>query len=62
MLVLTRKQDQSIHVLDLQGGTITVTVLAVEHGQRTKLGITAPQEYKIYREELLQRMTGTATS
>ena len=49
MLVLRRKIGESI-ILD---GVISVSVLAVE-GERVKIGITAPAEVTIVREELLK--------
>ncbi len=50
MLVITRKADEA---LDINGGEITVTVLAVE-GDRVKLGIRAPRHISIMRQELCQ--------
>jgi carbon storage regulator len=50
MLILTRKVDQTIVIQ----GNILVTVLRVER-DRVKLGISAPQEITVLREELLQR-------
>jgi len=50
MLVLRRKVGESI-ILD---GVISVSVLAVE-GERVKIGITAPPEVTIVREELLKK-------
>ena len=49
MLVLRRKIGETI-VLD---GVISVSVLAVE-GERVKIGITAPTDVTIVREELLK--------
>lgn len=49
MLVLRRKVGESI-ILD---GVICVSVLAVE-GERVKIGISAPAEVTIVREELLR--------
>ncbi|HZS75116.1 MAG TPA: carbon storage regulator [Ktedonobacteraceae bacterium] len=49
MLVLRRKVGENI-ILD---GVIVVSVLAVE-GDRVKIGITAPPEITIVREELLK--------
>ncbi|TMD56441.1 MAG: carbon storage regulator [Chloroflexi bacterium] len=49
MLVLRRKVGESI-ILD---GVISVSVLAVE-GERVKIGISAPLEVTIVREELLK--------
>jgi carbon storage regulator len=47
MLVLTRRVDESISI----GENIVVTVLAVE-GDRVKLGIAAPREVPILRQEV----------
>ncbi len=47
MLVLTRQPGESVVI----GDNITVTVISIE-GDRVKLGITAPREVSIYREEL----------
>ncbi|MCL4533653.1 MAG: carbon storage regulator CsrA [Bacteroidetes bacterium] len=47
MLVLVRKCDESIVI----GGDIVVTILGVD-GDRIKLGINAPREISILRQEL----------
>jgi carbon storage regulator len=47
MLILTRKPEQSI-IIDTD---IVITVLGVE-GDRVKLGIRAPAEVSILREEV----------
>jgi carbon storage regulator len=49
MLVLRRKVGESI-ILD---GVISISVLAVE-GERVKIGINAPPDITIVREELLK--------
>ncbi|MBD3674444.1 MAG: carbon storage regulator, partial [Planctomycetaceae bacterium] len=49
MLVLSRKKNERIVV----GENVTVTVVEVR-GDRVRLGITAPGEVPIYREEVLQ--------
>ncbi len=49
MLVLTRKVDESITI----GDSIVITVLAVE-GERVKLGINAPRDMLILRQEVFQ--------
>ena len=49
MLVLTRKSNQSITI----GGNVVVTVLAVE-GDRVSLGVQAPREVSVLRNELLE--------
>ena len=48
MLILTRKIDQSIIIQ----GNITIMVLGVER-DRVKLGIAAPADVAVLREELL---------
>ncbi len=47
MLVISRKKDQSIKI----AGGIRVTVLKVR-GDQVKLGIEAPKQVKILRDEL----------
>jgi carbon storage regulator len=49
MLVLTRKVDESITI----GDTIVITVLAIE-GEKVKIGIAAPREMVILRQEVFQ--------
>ncbi|MBF6057117.1 MULTISPECIES: carbon storage regulator CsrA [Thiomicrorhabdus] len=49
MLVLTRREGESL-IID---GDITLTVLSVKGGQ-VRLGIKAPKEVPIHREELLK--------
>ena len=48
MLVLTRRTSQSVMI----GDDIVITVLEVK-GDQIRLGITAPREVQVYREELL---------
>lgn len=57
MLVLRRKVGESI-ILD---GVISVSVLAVE-GERVKIGITAPPDVTIVREELLKNASANPAS
>lgn len=49
MLVISRKINESITI----GDKIVVTILAVE-GDRVKLGIDAPRELIILRQEIFQ--------
>jgi carbon storage regulator len=49
MLVLTRKVNESINI----GDSIVVTVLAIE-GEKVKIGIAAPRELVILRQEVFQ--------
>jgi len=52
VLVLTRRKNQSIVI----GDGIIVTVLEVK-GDQIRLGITAPRDVQVYREELLAALT-----
>ena len=47
MLVLSRKQEQSV----LIGQDIKITVLEIK-GSHVRLGITAPETTKVLREEI----------
>ena len=51
MLVLTRKLGENIRI----GDVIEITVLEVRSGQ-VKLGIDAPPEVKVHREEIYARI------
>jgi len=52
MLVLTRKTDEAIVI----GENIVVQVISVENGV-VKLGIDAPKEVSIIRNELIEEVT-----
>ena len=51
MLVLTRKLGENIRI----GDSIKITVLEVRSGQ-VKIGIEAPPEVKVHREEIYARI------
>ncbi|MGH8387901.1 MAG: carbon storage regulator CsrA [Pseudomonas sp.] len=51
MLVLTRKQAESINI----GNDITITVLGVS-GQQVRIGIDAPKDVPVHRDEITQRI------
>lgn len=51
MLIVTRKPNQSVYI----GEDIVITVLEVQ-GQHVRLGIRAPQQFKVYREEIFERI------
>jgi carbon storage regulator len=51
MLVLTRKQDEKIIIDD----NIELTVVEVGNG-KVQLGIDAPQEIEIHREEIYRKI------
>lgn len=52
MLVLTRNAGESIIIGDKE---VTITVLAVK-GDNVKLGIKAPKQLPVHREEIYQRI------
>jgi carbon storage regulator len=51
MLILSRKYSQSINI----GDTIKITVLGCARGQ-VKFGIEAPDDIKIWREEIYRKI------
>lgn len=51
MLVLTRKLGENIRI----GDNVKITVLEVRSGQ-VKLGIEAPPDVKVHREEIYARI------
>lgn len=51
MLVLSRKTEQTL----ILGNDIAVTVLAIE-GDRVKLGIQAPRELTVMRQEIYEQV------
>jgi len=57
MLILTRKLDQGIVI----AGNILVRVLGVER-DRVKIGIDAPMDVPVLRQELLEREGKTFVS
>lgn len=51
MLVLSRRKNESLII----GDNIKITVLTVS-GSETKLGIEAPKELSVHREEVYERI------
>lgn len=57
MLILTRRVDERIFI----GDDITLCVLDIE-GNRVRLGLDAPKDVAILREEIHQRYAGEASN
>jgi carbon storage regulator len=57
MLILTRKPGETIRIND----DISITVLGVS-GQQVRLGIEAPKEVAVHREEIYQRIQAEAVA
>jgi carbon storage regulator len=53
MLVLSRKLGEAIVI----GEGITISILALD-GERVKLGIAAPAEVPVHRQEVFHRIAG----
>lgn len=51
MLILTRRIGETLMV----GDEVTVTVLEVK-GSQVKIGVNAPKEVAVHREEIYQRI------
>ena len=52
MLVLTRRPGQTLTI----GDNVTVTVLGIR-GSQVRIGISAPNDIAVHREEILVQMT-----
>lgn len=57
MLILTRRVDERIFI----GDDITLCVLDIE-GNRVRLGLEAPKNIAILREEIHQKYAGDASN
>jgi len=51
MLILSRRTDESIVI----GDEVTITILSVK-GKQVRIGITAPPDVTVHREEIYQRI------
>lgn len=54
MLILTRKVGESL----LIGDDVSITVLSVR-GSQVKIGINAPKDVSVHREEIYERIKQT---
>ena len=57
MLVLTRKEGETIAI----GNDITVTIVSIQGGQ-VRVGIHAPHEVEVHREEVWQRINAAVVA
>ena len=55
MLVLSRKPDESIIIISPRGEMMEIKITKIEEG-RTKVGIQAPIDFKIFRKEVFEGM------
>ena len=49
MLILTRKTNEKIKI----GNEITISIIEI-HGDQVKIGVDAPKEVRVFREEVYQ--------
>jgi len=49
MLILSRKIDEKIQI----GDNITITLIDV-HGEQVKIGVEAPKNVKVFRQEVFE--------
>lgn len=51
MLILTRREGESLNI----GDDIKVTILGIK-GNQVRIGIDAPKDVQVHREEIYQRV------
>ena len=57
MLILTRRVGETLMI----GDSVTVTILGVK-GNQVRVGITAPKDVAVHREEIFQRIGREASA
>jgi carbon storage regulator len=57
MLILTRRVGESLII----GDDVTITVLGVK-GNQVRIGVNAPRDVAVHREEILNRIQADAVS
>lgn len=57
MLILTRRIGETVNI----GDNVTVTVLSIQ-GQQIRLGVSAPKEVAVHREEVYERIKSASTA
>jgi len=57
MLILTRRVGETVVI----GNDVDITVLGVK-GNQVRLGVKAPREISVHREEIYKRIKGEANS
>jgi carbon storage regulator len=57
MLILTRRQSESLRI----GGDVTVTILGLK-GKQVRVGIAAPKNVAVHREEIYERIRAERTA
>ena len=55
MLVLTRRLGEAITI----GDNIKIVIVEID-GKQVKIGIEAPKEIEVYREELFEKIKGVS--
>jgi carbon storage regulator len=51
MLILTRRQDESLRI----GDEVTITILGIR-GKQIRFGVMAPMNVSVHRQEIYERM------
>lgn len=55
MLILTRRVGETIYIESPDGTLVTASVLGVK-GSQVRIGVNAPKDVSVHREEIYQRI------